>query len=200
MNRMIRILAIVLALLTVSDLAFAQRRGGGGRGGGGGGMRGGGFRGGGFSGRASARPTINRPAQRPSYNRPSARPGAGRASQLPANINRGDRGRINTGDRVNRIGDNTVINRDVNIDGDYDGRWDWNDNGCCWGAGAAVVAGAAAVATAAAIGSTVYALPAGCGTTYINGISYYDCGGTWYEPHFVGTTVEYEVVEPPDDD
>jgi hypothetical protein len=194
MNRMIRILAIVMALLTVSDLAFAQRRGGGGRGGGGGGMRGGGYRGGGFSGRASARPSINRPAQRPSYNRPSARPDISRPSQLPSNINRG---RVNTGDRVNRIGDNTVINRDVNIDAD-NGRWDWNNNGCCWGAGAGIVAGAAI--TAAAIGSTVYALPVGCGNVYVNGMTYYSCDGTWYEPHFIGTTVEYEVVEPPDDD
>ncbi len=196
MNRVIRILAIVLALLTVSDLAFAQRRGGGG------GMRGGGFRGGGFSGRATARPTINRPPARPNVSRPAARPSGdmNRAAQRPANINRGDinRGRTNTGDRNNRIGDNTVINRDVNIDGDWDGRWNWNDNGCCWGAGAGIVAGATAAAiTAAAVGSVVYTLPVGCSTTVVDGISYYSCDGSWYQPQFVGTTVEYVVVSPP---
>jgi hypothetical protein len=200
MNRLIRIMAIVLALLTVSDLAFAQRRGGGGFRGGGG-MRGGGFRGGGFSGRASARPTINRPAQRPAVSRPAARPSTpiNRPSQLPA-AGRGNRtnisrDRINTGDRVNRIGDN-YINRDVNIDRDFDGDWDWDDDGCCWGVGAGIVAGAA-TAAALSYGTVVYALPTGCSTVIVNGISYYDCSGTWYEPQFVGQTVEYTVVAPP---
>jgi hypothetical protein len=129
-------------------------------------------------------------------SRPAARPGGDRVSrpaQRPADINRG---RVNTGDRVNRIGDNTVINRDVNIDGDWDGGWDWDDDGCCHGIGAGIVAGAA-TAAALSYGTTVYALPTGCGTVVVNGISYYSCDGTWYQPQFVGTTVEYTVVAPP---
>lgn len=195
MKKLMRILVIMMALLTVSEAAFAQRRGGGGRGGG---MRGGGFRGGGFSGRSAARPSINhRPAQRPSFDRGSINRGnnINRGNINRGNIDRGNinRGNINTGD-FNR--------NNINIDRDFDGDgWNgWGDyDGCCWGHPVArgVVAGAAAAATAAAIGTTVYALPSSCTTVYDDGISYYDCSGTWYQPQFYGTTTQYVVVEPP---
>jgi|SRR5688572_21050301 hypothetical protein len=193
MHKVIRMLAIVLALLTVSDLAFAQRRGGGG-GRGGGGMRGGGYRGGGFSGRASARPNINRSMPRSNVSRPAQRP-VNRGNLNTGNVNRG---RVNTGD-INRVGNINNIDRNVNIDRDWDSGWNWGSDGCCYGNPIArgVAWGAAAAVTAAAIGSTVYTLPSSCTTTIVDGVSYYSCDGSWYQPQFVGTTVEYVVVSPP---
>jgi hypothetical protein len=60
-----------------------------------------------------------------------------------------------------------------------------------------VVAGAAYAATVGAIGDVTYALPAGCVSTTVNGITYYQCGSTWYQPTFMGTTITYVVVNPP---
>lgn len=63
MKQLTRLMIIVLAVLTCTELAFAQRGRGGGRGGGGRG-------GGGFSARSHARPSVNhRPAARANVNR-----------------------------------------------------------------------------------------------------------------------------------
>jgi hypothetical protein len=46
---------------------------------------------------------------------------------------------------------------------------------------------------------TLYSLPYGCATTRIRaGVSYYYCGGIWYQPTYQGTTVVYVVqdIEP----
>ena len=190
-----------LLLMTVSDAALAQRRGGGGRGGGrGGGMRGGGggFRGGG------GRPSVSRPnISRGSVARPNVGNLARPSNPIAGGINRGNinRGNINTGN-INRGNINTGnLNRPVNVgDVDINSGWGYGDgyHGCCYhpvAAGAAVVAGAAI--TAAAIGSTSYALPSGCVTTVVNGITYSDCSGTWYMPQFNGTSTSYVVVGSP---
>ena len=88
-------------------------------------------------------------------------------------------------------------NRDVNIDRDvdvnvrrdyYDG---WDDH---WHP---VAAAAAVTATAIAVGSLVRTLPPSCTTTVVNGVSYSQCGGTWYLPQYSGTTVQYVVVNAP---
>jgi hypothetical protein len=129
-------------------------------------------------------------------NRPAQVPSAGRGNVNRGNINRGN---INTGN-INRGNINRGDwNGDINIDNDWDGDWDWGDNGCCWGVGAGIVAGATAAAVASTYdyGDVVYALPPACGTTVVNGISYYTCDGTWYQPQFVGQSVEYVVVAPP---
>jgi hypothetical protein len=61
-----------------------------------------------------------------------------------------------------------------------------------------VVAGAAQeLAEAAVIGSTVYSLPPECVTVVSGGVTYRQCGSTWYEPHYAGSSVEYIVVNPP---
>ena len=42
----------------------------------------------------------------------------------------------------------------------------------------------------------LYSLPYGCNTTRIRGgVSYYYCGGIWYQPAYQGTTVIYIVNE-----
>ena len=46
---------------------------------------------------------------------------------------------------------------------------------------------------------TLYSLPYGCATTRIRaGVTYYYCGGIWYQPTYQGTTVVYVVqdIEP----
>lgn len=57
--------------------------------------------------------------------------------------------------------------------------------------------GGAAAAGAAVAGATLAALPPGCVTTIVNGISYNQCGGGYYRPYYEGTTVVYQQVEAP---
>ena len=43
---------------------------------------------------------------------------------------------------------------------------------------------------------TLYSLPYGCNTTRVRGgVTYYYCGGIWYQPTYQGTTVVYVVNE-----
>jgi hypothetical protein len=58
-----------------------------------------------------------------------------------------------------------------------------------------VVAGAAIANNS--YGTVVYTLPSSCVTQIVNGVTYSDCGGTWYQPQFDGTTTQYVVVSPP---
>jgi hypothetical protein len=94
---------------------------------------------------------------------------------------------------------NRDINRDVNrnpkrdIDVDVDRNWGY---GCCYHP-VARAATAAAVTTAAAVGSTVYELPSSCEEVTANGVTYEQCGSTWYQPEFSGSSVEYTVVNSP---
>ncbi|PYP75054.1 MAG: hypothetical protein DMD35_22535 [Gemmatimonadetes bacterium] len=116
--------------------------------------------------------------------------GAGAANRPAAGGGRNNVGNnVNTGDRYTNI----------EADGDWNGGSCWGGNcGCCHHPIAAGVAvGAAAAVTAAVIGSTVYALPSGCQTLVVNGITYNDCNGTWYQPQFQGTETTYIIVDSP---
>jgi hypothetical protein len=109
------------------------------------------------------------------------------------NINQNRNTNINT--NVNR-NTNVNVNRDVDIDvhgGYYGGGY-----GCCYHpvATAAAVT-AATMVTAAVVGSIVNTLPTGCVVTVVNGISYQQCGSTWYQPQYVGSSVSYVVVAHP---
>jgi hypothetical protein len=179
---------------TFTASADAQRRGGGGRGGrGGGGFRGGGgavraggggggFRGGGFSGgvaRSSARPSVTRGT----VNR-------GNVSRNVTAVNRGNRTVVAGGRRVNT--------GDINIDRDWDGRY----TGCCYYgrpvARAAAWGAAAATANAVYNNNTYYSVPSsGCTSTEVNGVTYVQCGNTWYRPQFNGSTTTYVKTSPP---
>lgn len=79
------------------------------------------------------------------------------------------------------------VNRNVNVDVDHDYYRP--------GAGLAV-AGAVAV-TAAAIGSIAYSIPSSCVAVVSGGVTYQQCGSTWYQPQYAGTSVNYVVVAPP---
>jgi hypothetical protein len=79
------------------------------------------------------------------------------------------------------------------ISDDYHGD-DWDD---WWGyaaAGAAVVAGAYAVGTV--ISATTYSSMS-CSKVIVNGITYSQCGSTWYQPVYSGSDVTYVVINPP---
>ncbi len=82
------------------------------------------------------------------------------------------------------------VSRDVEID---------VDDGCCFNgnvdnplAATMVVAG-----TAAAIGSMVSQPPANCVPVAVNGMTYQQCGSTWYQPQMSGSSTTYVVVAPP---
>ena len=46
------------------------------------------------------------------------------------------------------------------------------------------------------MGTVVYTLPGGCGSVFINGISYMQCGGAYYQPFYSGGTLVYQVAVP----
>ena len=107
------------------------------------------------------------------------------------NVNANRNVNVNQNVNVNR-NTNVNVNRNVNVDVDYHGA------GCCYHpvATAAAVTATAAV-TAAVVGSMVHTLPPACTVAVVNGITYQNCGGTWYQPQYAGTSVQYIVVNPP---
>ena len=111
------------------------------------------------------------------------------------NVNRN--ANINRDTNVNRNSNvNVNSNRNINVDVDHRGCCDndWDDHHHPIATGAAI--GATAAITSAVIGSMVTSLPPACQTTVVNGIGYSNCGGTWYQPQYVGTSVQYVVVAP----
>jgi Flp pilus assembly protein TadB len=103
-----------------------------------------------------------------------------------ANVNRS-----NTNVSSRNVSRETNVNRNTNINVDVDqGGFDHP-----WAAAAAV--GTAAAVTSAAIGSMVYSVPPSCQTVVVSGVSYSQCGNTWYQPQMVGSAVQYVVVAPP---
>jgi hypothetical protein len=80
--------------------------------------------------------------------------------------------------------------------------WDWHaDPRWDYPVGAVatvgVVAGMTTAAAAATLGSTVYALPENCKTVFRNNLTYFDCNGVWYQPHYLGSGVTDVVVSGP---
>ena len=165
-------LTVVIAFLLVPGLLTAEpQRGGGGRAGGGA------VRAGGGAGRASGGASANRDITSSSI----------RSSQ---DVNRS----------VTRNGDvtrNVNVDRDLDVHGNFNGRYDRWGHPIAAGAALGAAAGVAGAATSEALGSSVAALPPSCSTVVVNGIGYSQCGSTWYEPYYSGTTVQYMVVSPP---
>lgn len=188
----IAVLAVVAAIFTcVSDVDAARGGGLGGRAGG---------------ARATAHGSINHQA--------AARTGGGQQMRAGGTVSRGqdvrrqDAGR-NAGRDASRDIDRDAsrdisrdierdidrdISRDIDVDVDVHDDWnDWDEHP--FATAAAVTAGVAV--TSAVIGSIVYSIPPTCVITVINGVTYQQCGSTWYQPRYFGTTVEYVVVSPP---
>ena len=109
-----------------------------------------------------------------------------------ANVNRN----TNVNTNVNRnynSNTNVNVNRNTNVHVDVDHHYGYG-GGCCYHPAATV---AAVAVTAAVIGSIVYSVPPSCQTVYVNGVTYSQCGSTWYQPQFVGTSTTYIVVAAP---
>jgi hypothetical protein len=134
-------------------------------------------RGGGGGARSTARTNVNSGA------------GANRAGNVNANRNVN----VNQNVAANR---NVYVNRDVDVHGH--GGYYGGGYGCCFhpvAAGAAFAATAAL--TAVAIGSVVNSLPPSCSSVVVNTVTYQQCGSTWYQPQFSGSSTTYVVVNPP---
>lgn len=80
------------------------------------------------------------------------------------------------------------VRRDIDIDIDYRHHRP---------VATAVGVAAAVSVTAAAIGTIVHSLPPACSVVVVNGITYQNCGGAWYQPQYAGTQITYVVVNPP---
>jgi len=101
-----------------------------------------------------------------------------------ANINHNVNANVNRNVNVN-------VHNDVYVHGGYYG------GGCCYHNNTAAVVAATAIVTAAVIGSRVNTLPPACSVVIVNGFTYQQCGSTWYQPQFVGTSTTYLVVAAP---
>lgn len=84
------------------------------------------------------------------------------------------------------------VNRDVNINRNVDVDVDRH-----WGYGGVGVGAAVAVGTAVAVGAVVSTLPPSCNTFVADGVTYQNCGGTYYAPRYDGPNVVYEAVPAP---
>ena len=90
-------------------------------------------------------------------------------------------------------------------DGDWDNDWDDDD------LGEALVAGAVIAGTAAVVGGAISSastpsyttynyyntLPCTATTVVAGGVTYYQCGSTWYNQAYSGDSVTYVTVAPP---
>lgn len=129
--------------------------------------------------------------------------GGGNRSNANANrsANQGNRTANNTNANrnVNR-NTSTSRSRDVNVDREVDIDVDGN-NGCCndWDDRDyhPVAAGMAVAGTAAIIGSMVNTVPSNCVPIAVNGMTYQQCGSTWYQPQMNGSSTTYVVVNSP---
>jgi hypothetical protein len=159
-------------------------------------------------GQRGARTSVNRSVSSTSVNRSVSSTSVNRSvsstsvdrsvssTSVNRNVSSADVNRNVNNVNVNRNVNNVNINRDADVDVDhhYGG---WGD-GCCYHpAATAAAVTAAAVTTAAVIGSVVHSIPPSCSAVSINGVTFQQCGSTWYQPQFVGTTINYIVVNPP---
>jgi hypothetical protein len=108
------------------------------------------------------------------------------------NVNKNANVNVNRNTNVN-VNRNTNVNVSVNHSGAY-----YGGSSCCYrGPSTAAIVATTAVVTAAVIGARVYALPPACTVVHVNGLTYQQCGSTWYQPQFVGSSPSYIVVVAP---
>lgn len=127
-----------------------------------------------------------------------------------SNVNRNTVNR-NANVNVNRNA-NVNVNRNVNVHGGYYGGHgcygcDWDDDhdfavGAAVGLATGAVIGAAAnsnnnTTVVVSPGTVVTGLPGGCSATIVGNVTYQRCGSVWYQPQYMGSSVQYVVVNPP---
>jgi hypothetical protein len=129
-----------------------------------------------------------------------------------ANVNRNNvnRSNVNRNANVNvNRNANVNVNRNVNVHGGgygcYGCDWD-NDHDFAVGAAVGLATGAVVGAAAAssnnttvvvAPGTVVTGLPGGCSATMVGNVTYQRCGSVWYQPQYMGSSVQYVVVNAP---
>jgi hypothetical protein len=119
-----------------------------------------------------------------------AMPRAGEAR----NINNTTRTSVNRNVNSNRnVNRNVNVNRSVDVDVDVDRHY----HPVARAAATTAAVTTAAVVTSAVVGSMVRTLPPACSAVVVNGFTYQQCGGTWYQPQYAGSSVTYVVVNPP---
>lgn len=107
------------------------------------------------------------------------------------NVNRNTN--VNNNTNVNR-NTNVNVNRDVNVNVHNSYNSGYYGGGCCYHP---IATAAAVTATALVVGSMVNSLPPSCTTIYANGVTYQQCGSTYYQPQFSGGNTTYVVVNHP---
>jgi hypothetical protein len=121
------------------------------------------------------------------------RGGGNYRSSAQTNVNRN----ANVNRNVN-VNNNVNVNRNVNVNVNNNYHGGGYYGGCCYHPVAVAAAvTATAVVTAAVVGSIVHSVPPSCSSIIVNGLAYQQCGSTWYQPQFSGTTTTYVVVNPP---
>lgn len=63
--------------------------------------------------------------------------------------------------------------------------------------GTAVAVGATVAVTSAIVGSMVRTLPPACVPVQVGNVIFQQCGGVYYQPQYVGSNVQYIVVNAP---
>ena len=112
-----------------------------------------------------------------------------------ANINRNINNNANTNiNRNTNVNTNVNRNTNVNVNSYNHVSVDVHDNNP-FATAVAVTAGVAI--TAAAIGSMTQSLPPACVPVQVGAVLYQQCGASWYQPQYVGTSVQYVVVAAP---
>jgi hypothetical protein len=109
------------------------------------------------------------------------------------NVNRNTN--VNHNTNVNR-NTNVNVNRNANVNVNVNNRGGYYGGYYDRGPSVAGVV-AASVATAIVVGSIVHSLPPNCTTMVVNGFAYQNCGGTYYQPQYQGSSVTYIVVNHP---
>ena len=106
---------------------------------------------------------------------------------VPAHAVAGRDAGVNVNSNKN-VNVNTRRHVDVDVDVDYDDHHH--------PIGTAMAIGATVAVTAAIAGSVTPTLPPACNVVIVNGVTYQQCGSTWYQPQYVGSSVPYVVVAP----
>jgi hypothetical protein len=109
-----------------------------------------------------------------------------------ANVNTNRNTNVNTNRNVN-VNTNRNVNVNTNRHVDVDVDVDRHHHPI----GTAVAVGATIAVTSAVVGSMVRTLPPSCSAVIVNGLTYQQCSGVWYQPQYSGSSVQYVVINQP---
>ncbi|WP_397453586.1 hypothetical protein [Pseudomonas sp. NA-150] len=149
--------------------------------------------------RGAARTSVNRPSA--PNAQPARHPNVSNNSQNATQVNAGNNNRVgnttNINNSHNTVNNNVNVNRDVNVNVDGRGRYGYDEDYHPIATAAAVTATVAV--TAAVVGAIVRPaqMPTSCVQVIQSGVTYMQCGSTWYQPQYVGSDVTYVVINAP---